>query len=528
MPVMSSGKVLHTLIFPWHVTLDEASRRIEDSAPDTMHWLLTAVSPENWIVHHLPLLEPVRHDLQDLERRREAERGGMRANPKSQLKVHIMHADEFQDRKVELDMTLQYFIQALALEYDMSEKNVLIMRGTHVPGIHEVILSYMPMVQVYVIDMMPTHSTMSRDHMVSAMLWQRAKLGERPWYLLPLLKGKPVTYGPPCQEPDLVHCYMKLAHDPEQAFVAHVKPTATISDVLRNLVPITGYTATSILLVKEGVVLATFENAAVCNPISYILLGDKLDWVDACSAMAADWSDLWSVSQTTDPTPRGGVRNQRATPQPMSAMLIWAEDKVRREVTGLNPLTVRMLLKAEQRTVSAVLHSRSVAQTREILVAAFRRAGLTMETATGEEQGGGMARADDMTQAMLRQVTITSQIAEQLRSMSTNPDFVRLLEAVNVTTDMQRRLISQTKLIMQYLQHMNAQGRVGEQMQPSQEGAGLMGQGQHAIPSSVPTTPVFSEPGVGEGSPPIRVGSAPTTPRVPPSPHTQQRGPSHA
>ena len=55
-------------------------------------------------------------------------------------------------------------------------------------------------------------------------------------------------------------------------------------------------------------------------------------------------------------------------------MLVWAEDKIRREIDGLNVLTVRMLLRAEQRTVSAVLHSRSATQTREIMVAAYRRA----------------------------------------------------------------------------------------------------------------------------------------------------------
>ena len=49
----------------------------------------------------------------------------------------------------------------------------------------------------------------------------------------------------------------------------------------------------------------------------------------------------------------------------------WAEGKIRREVPGLNPLTVSMLLKAEQRTTSSVLRSRSAARTKEAIVAAY-------------------------------------------------------------------------------------------------------------------------------------------------------------
>ena len=69
-------------------------------------------------------------------------------------------------------------------------------------------------------------------------------------------------------------------------------------------------------------------------------------------------------------------------------MLIWAEDKVRREIDGLKQLTVRMILRAEQRTVAAVLHSRSATQTREVMVAAYRRTGLMMDQPPRENVQG--------------------------------------------------------------------------------------------------------------------------------------------
>ena len=109
--------------------------------------------------------------------------------------------------------------------------------------------------------------------------------------------------------------------------------------------------------------------------MSYLLVGDRLNAVDLCATQAADWSFLWNLSLSSDTTPRGGVRQPRSSQQPRAAMLLWAEDKISREMQGLNTLTVRMLLRAEQRMVSAI-YSRSPNQTREIMVAAYRRAGL--------------------------------------------------------------------------------------------------------------------------------------------------------
>ena len=54
-PVMRSGKQVHTILLPWHVSMDNARHRVEEHALHNMIWLLSAASPENWIVHNLPL-----------------------------------------------------------------------------------------------------------------------------------------------------------------------------------------------------------------------------------------------------------------------------------------------------------------------------------------------------------------------------------------------------------------------------------------------------------------------------------------
>ena len=125
-------------------------------------------------------------------------------------------------------------------------------------------------------------------------------------------------------------------------------------------------------------------------------LGTSLDAADVCVDHAIDWEEMWSVTNTADTTPRGGA-NTRPTQQPCSVMLLWVEDKIKREIPGMNLLTIRMLLKAEQRTVSAILHSRSAAQTKEILIAAYRRAGLSFEHAPPTPEAQGDLR--EMTQS---------------------------------------------------------------------------------------------------------------------------------
>ena len=132
-PVMAGGRVVRTMIFPWHLHIEEARIRMEESAPENMHWMLSAVTSDDWIAHQLLLPQSVRQDLEDLERRRAWERGGMRAQPKLPLKLHVKHDDSMQEWRVDHDMTVEYFLQALALEMDTRVMNLLLMRGTHIP-----------------------------------------------------------------------------------------------------------------------------------------------------------------------------------------------------------------------------------------------------------------------------------------------------------------------------------------------------------------------------------------------------------
>ena len=81
-------------------------------------------------------------------------------------------------------------------------------------------------------------------------------------------------------------------------------------------------------------------------------------------------------------------------------MIGWAQDRVARELPQLNQRTVRMLLRAEARTVSAVLHCKSTIQLKEVMMAAYRRAGMVPPQNTGgAEEEDSHQQTDNAAQA---------------------------------------------------------------------------------------------------------------------------------
>ena len=203
------------------------------------------------------------------------------------------------------------------------------------------------------------------------------------------------------------------------------------------------------LFVKDGKILSTYVLAAATLPAAHLLVGDRLDCVDRCLTHDEPSTVAWSLSDSEGgEMPRGGARPERP-PQPRAAMLVWAEDKVQREVPGLNVLTVRMLLKAEQRTVSAVLHSRSPSQTREVLIAAYRRAGLVMQNTDNPQPHTEAIVTNEMTRALTQQTAITAEVADRLAASPINQDFIQLLEATRAHASANDMIISQTTRIME-------------------------------------------------------------------------------
>ena len=72
---------------------------------------------------------------------------------------------------------------------------------------------------------------------------------------------------------------------------------------------------------------------------------------------------------------RAGMAPRRQH-DPKTIMYGWAEQKIRDEAPEAQGKTIAMIMRAEPRTVTAIMHAKSPAQTKEVIIAAFRRAGL--------------------------------------------------------------------------------------------------------------------------------------------------------
>ena len=115
---------------------------------------------------------------------------------------------------------------------------------------------------------------------------------------------------------------------------------------------------------------------------------------------------------------RGGVRSSRAqrSGNPRTAMLFFAQDRVAREMPQMPRGTANLLLRAEARTVSAVLNARSSAQLEQVMQAALRRADLQQEA---QQQADSQAPQAENLQPVVAQLTMTAQIlAHQVQHLS--------------------------------------------------------------------------------------------------------------
>ena len=116
---------------------------------------------------------------------------------------------------------------------------------------------------------------------------------------------------------------------------------------------------------------------------------------------------------------RGGQKGDKAD-DPRTAMIQWALQKVERELPEAIPQTILMLLKAEARTTSAILHTKSVHQTREVVNAALRRAALPPLGSTASKQSHDLPA---LAEAMDAQANALSSLADLLAKHMTKDDF---------------------------------------------------------------------------------------------------------
>ena len=233
---------------------------------------------------------------------------------------------------------------------------------------------------------------------------------------------------------------------------------------------------------------------------------------------------------------RGGMRNRHMA-DPRTAMLMWAQQRIARELPHLNQTIIGTLLRADNRMVCSVLNCRSTVQLNEVIVAACRRAGipeLVQPPQAGNEQPQGQQppppppqehdpRADaahhpeaaqqgpplpvalqPLVDAMFQQTVSINNIIHALQNQPTNADFANMTQALYlqnqaqvqaiagftaVLTTMEQRLLSLERAHPPVQQDRNdelAEREQAPRTPPEQE------EGTRAYPSQA-TTPLIQE-----------------------------------
>ena len=164
----------------------------------------------------------------------------------------------------------------------------------------------------------------------------------------------------------------------------------------------------------------------------------------------------------TELFPRGGGRDpKRVMQDPRTAMHYWAMEKIQKDCPGCSTRTFSTLLRAEAKTMGSIMNSRSAAQTKQILTAALKRAGLERyaeDLLPGSQVAGDVdtrehmepladsvkqaqeimkRQLDDLVRAMTTQTSLTGDIAHVLAQKTTVQDIV------NIVTLLQQHTASQ-------------------------------------------------------------------------------------
>ena len=175
---------------------------------------------------------------------------------------------------------------------------------------------------------------------------------------------------------------------------------------------------------------------------------------------------------------------------PKTVMTGWAEQKIRDEAPEAQGRTIAMIMKAEPRTVTAIMHAKSPAQTREVITAAFKRAGLPspFHPIPSPQQGGGTN--EEVMQGIMEQTRITADIAALLAEIPKRDHYDQLVQHM---AEAQKSYVAAVEALANSVARLEHTMATWENAYLSQV-VGLQ-------PAQPPHTPASPVPTVGPASP---------------------------
>ena len=375
-PVITNGHVTSTLILTMDMDLQMAYRRVQAATHLRRYWQMVTFGYDTWYVHSLQLPESVQEALDELQHYRDRLlRGGMPAG--SRVLFTYVHA-------IESD---HYYV----MEYDEEVVAQLIVY----------ISEYLPYHTDDIVAITDQH-VLHLDDPLDALLEQHL-------YII-LLAHMDNFRWPWTKMEMLVMAIYQRGRTSRDYETQLIGPYSVEADA---------EWANMFELCRGG------RRDGVCLHLPY----HNKHWkgkkeVETAYTMFEEEPYMMKV------TYRGGMQQppqQSQQPQqrdmdPRHMMITWALQKASREAPEACQATVQMLCRAENRTVMALLNAKSPAQTKHVLEAAYRRAGMMSPFAQPTQplqpqaDHPDMEELKEMVKAQGNMVAVMSNLVAQIPS----------------------------------------------------------------------------------------------------------------
>ena len=159
------------------------------------------------------------------------------------------------------------------------------------------------------------------------------------------------------------------------------------------------------------------------------------------------------LESPSDIIDRAGMPRVRQ-PDPKAVMLGWAEQKIRDEAPEAQGKTIMMLMKAEPRTATAIMHAKSPTQTKEVIIAAYRRAGLPSPFhAAPQPVPAPDPNFGAMMSAMTEQTRLMGEIAVSLHDIPKQEHYQQLVTHMNDAQQSYVRAVESLAMSVARLEH---------------------------------------------------------------------------
>ena len=454
-PVISFGEVPCTVVLPLHIDLELAQRRVHRASHVLRQWQLVTLSPESWVIHACPLPSDVLDMLDELDTwRTNGRRGGHRLSYCMANDICIKGNWDFEDDTT----TIAELVCDMAELYQVSSDGVMFVGHDKVMSLEDHVINYVG-VELYVV-LLPY---VGREEYVWP--WPEYKI----WEMAQIQRGEPTDpmWMVDLEEQEesskeMVGLSVYLAHDNMRSAVLYVSQKDSLKMLRYVIVKKYGRKPDEVLVMADDGVPKDDEILEyLCGHGLYVLFMDDLDSMHMSGVcdkertlgmyhlqrtmMNEEERQEWETQKMSKEDhddnyvdelfmvnmQRGGVRDGRRLPDQRAQMINWAIDKIREHLPDMPIPTATMLCRAETRTITAVLHSKSATQTRQVMDAACKRAGIptTRQLTTTLEQRDETVNLDHVVEAIKNQTLLFGQLMEVISQVPTADTHNTMIEA---------------------------------------------------------------------------------------------------